>query len=556
MEGWCGQVKRVKSSKWKFLSSHPKDVAGEILKLRQIKDKTSFLNPDYKDLSSPYDIPGLKKACELITKVLKEGEPIGIFADYDADGICGGAILYRALKELGAKVYYYVPTREEGYGLNKTAVESFKKSAVKLFICVDCGIRDVEEIKYAKKLGLKAIVADHHLKADVLPPAEAIIYPKSAKEDASFYNLSGGGIAYMLAKALLGKSQKEKWLIDLAAVATIADIVPLLGDNRIISKFGLVVLNKTKNLGLKFLIKEAQLESRELGTYEIGFMIAPRINAAGRISEPIKGFNLLVEGDSEEAKLVAKELDILNTQRQEILGQTTEEAFEQVEKKKLYQNKAIVVVKKGWNDGVVGLVAGKIVDKYWRPAIVLSQTDSLLRGSARSIPGVNISELIGSCAKHVLSFGGHTQAAGLSLEAKKYDAFERGILENASKLDDKLYERELIVDVLLDISQVNLSLAEELEKFEPFGQDNPRPTFALKNVEIVGLRNVGKELAHVKAEICKDNHKCSIIGFNFERNGWDLKQGKKYDVAFSIKVDRWEGKKKVDLVLVDARAAV
>ncbi|MDH4358822.1 MAG: single-stranded-DNA-specific exonuclease RecJ [Candidatus Berkelbacteria bacterium] len=542
-----------KTSKWKIRSFYPKDVIAEVLKLRKVKDKSAFLNPDYGNLSRPFDIPGLKKAYELIIKTIKEGEPIGIFSDYDADGICGGAVLYRALKKLTRKVYYYVPTREEGYGLNKEGIESFEKSGVGLFVCVDCGIRNVEEVKFAKKLGLKTIIADHHLKGDKLPPAEAIIYPKSASENAPFYNLSGGGIAFMLAKALLKSSGQEKWLVDLAAIATVADIVPLVGDNRIISKFGLLVINKTRNLGLKSLIGEADLKGREIGTYEIGYMIAPRINAAGRISEPIKGFNLLVEQDPEEAKLIAKELNILNSERQNILKKTTEEALKIVEQGKLYKNKVVVVKKADWNDGVVGLVAGKITERYWRPAIVLSQTDDMLRGSARSIPSVNISKLLESSSKHLLSYGGHTQAAGLSLEAKNFEKFGKAILKEAEKIEDKLFEKELIIDALVKVGQLSLGLAKEQETLEPFGQGNPQPVFTLQNIELKDVRKMGRDGNHLRARVCQDGKDCHMVAFGVDKNEWDFKDNKKYDLTFRLKLDRWGGREKVDLILVDSK---
>ena len=537
---------------WKVLSRYPADPIGSILKNRGIVDREEFLDPKYIHLQDPLKIPGLKKAVSRIKKAIKNKERLGIFCDYDADGIPGGAILYKTLSKFTKNLHYSVPMREEGYGLNRSAVEFFKSSGVTLLLTVDCGVRNFEEIKYAKELGIETIVTDHHQLGDKLPDAFAIIHPLIKKENKlEFRDYSGGGVAFMLARELLAGNKEEKLLLDLAAISTIADVVPLVSDNRSIVKFGLWVLNRTQNVGLRELMSVSNLEIGKIGTYEIGFILAPRINAAGRISEPQVSFELLTTSDRGEAKRLAKELNRLNGERQDLLEKAIVEAEEMVLKGGLQRNKIIVLKKEGWPQGIIGLVSAKITEKFYRPSIVISEIEGKMHGSARSIKGINITEIIGKTAEYLTSYGGHSQAAGLSLDRENFDGFERAILKESKKLNDKFFEKQLIIDALLKIEQVDLNLAEMQEKLEPFGPGNPRPTIALEDVEVLNLRNVGKTQAHAKAEICKGDHKCSIIGFNYERNGWKLEEGKKYDVAFSIKINEWNGSKKVDLVISD-----
>jgi len=522
------------------------------LKSRGIKNEEAFTNPDYGNLVDPLLVPNMKKAVVRINEAIRKKEKIGIFMDYDADGIPGGAIIYKALKDLGGEVVTHVPKREDGYGLNKNAIKSFRRSAVSLLITVDCGIRNNEEIKYAKKLGVDTIVTDHHELGDKLPDSLNIHPLITHNNPLKFRDFSGGGVAFLLAKALSTKPGQEKWLLDLAAISSVADIVTLRDDNRLIVKFGLVVLNKTKNIGLQELVNVAKLKLGSIGTYEVGYMLAPRINAAGRISLPEKSFRLLTTENPKEAKQLAAELDQLNAERQQILEEAQASAEKEVLEKKLYKNKIIIVSNPKWPEGVIGLVAGKLVQKFYRPTIVLNERKVKMKGSARSIPGINVTELISKAEKYLLSFGGHEQAAGLNLEKKNFEKLRKNIIENADKYPDKLFQKTLKIDALLEISQINITLARRIEKLEPYGAGNPRPVMALENVKIVKARYVGRDEKHLRLEIEKSNHSHNIIAFYFENNGLDLKTGDICDLAFSIKVGEFNGEEKLDLILESA----
>jgi len=544
-----------KTSTWKILNKYPENPIKAILKSRKIDDEDAFVSPSYDDLVDPFLIPGMKEAVKRIKKATEKNEKVGVFMDYDADGIPGGTIIYKALNNLGLEVFPYVPRREDGYGVNIEAVDKFKKLGVSLMVTVDCGIRNLKEIKRAKEIGIETIVTDHHELGAELPSSINVHPLITLKNKMKFRDFSGGGVAFLLAKALSKKPGQEKWLLDLAAISSVADVVTLRSDNRLIVKFGLVVLNKTRNLGLSELIKIAGIKFGKIGTYEIGYMIAPRINAAGRVSHPEKSFRLLTTEDPKEARELANELNDLNVERQDALEVAQTQAEKDVEKQKLFENKIIIVKNRNWPEGIIGLVAGKLVQKYYRPVIALNERDGKMKGSARSIPGINVTDLIGESAKHLVSFGGHEQAAGLLLEEKNYLKFEKSILNNAQNIDDKLYQKSFVVDALVEVDQVNMDLARKLERLEPFGPGNKRPIFALESVKIVEARYVGREEKHLRLKIEKSNQSHHIIAFYFENNGFDIRKDDIYDLAFSVKAGEFNGEKKLDLILESANLA-
>lgn len=535
------------------MNKYPNDPIGAILSSRGISDYNSFVNCDYKDLVNPLSVPNMSDALSRIYEAISAGKKIGVFMDYDADGIPGGTIVYKALRALGGEVVALVPKREDGYGLSEKAIEKFANLNVSLIITVDCGIKNVKEIAKAKKLGIDTIVTDHHELDDKLPDSINVHPLIEKNNNLRFRGFSGGGVAFLLAKALTKKSGQEKWFLDLAAISSIADMVPLRDDNRLIAKFGLVVLNKTKNIGLQELIKVSNLKLGQIGAYEVGYVIAPRINAAGRISHPEKSFKLFTCEDRVEAKALAIELNDLNAERQEALKQAQQEAEERVLSNKLFEQKIIILKSTKWLEGIIGLVAGKISQKFYRPTIIFSERNESLKGSARSIRGVNITDLIGKSEEYLLGYGGHEQAAGLSLESKKFQFFEKSIMKNAAQIADKLFKKTFTVDVLLEAKQVNITLARDLERLEPFGSGNPRPIFALEGVKVVGVRHVGRDEKHLKMEIEKSSYTHSVIAFFFENNGWDIKAGDMCDLAFSIKKGEFNGRDKLDLVVEDIR---
>ena len=547
---------QMKYQRWEISTRFPAKPVEEIIRARGVRKVEAFLSPDYETLAKPEGLPGVKGAVTRIFQAASRGEAVGIFMDYDADGLCGGAIIYRTIVNLVKRVIVYVPRRAEGYGLSKKAIDVLVKGGAKLIITVDCGIRDDEKIAYARRKGVDIIVADHHQLSDNLPKGAILVHPKIPRQNKlKFRDFSGGGVAFMLAKAIFAKSKKpgcEKWLLDLAAISSLADVVPLRDDNRLIVKFGLLVLNKTRNLGLQELIKVAGCKEGKINCYEVGFMLAPRLNAAGRIDHPHKSFALLTSEDEKEAKRLAQDLNELNCERQALLNETTLSASAKVVRGKLDRQKIILLRDSHWSEGIIGLVASRMVEKFCRPTIIVSGRDKL-RGSARSIAGVNIVDLIGQAKKYLLSFGGHPMAAGLSLDSEKFPAFEKKILRSAQKIDEKLFTRTLKIDAVLNFQQVKLSLAKQLEKMAPFGPANPRPIFCLEKVEVKNLHRIGADQKHLRFSACNSQGICQVVAFSFEANGWHLHGEGKFDLAFSVKVDEWQGRQKLDLILEDAR---
>lgn len=541
----------MKYKDWQILNRFPDDIIGEILKSRKISDRDTYFNPNYKSLSDPFAFSGMKKAVERVKHAIEAKERIGLFMDYDADGICGGAVIFKTLSKF-INIDYYIPHRHEGYGLNNGALDYFKKSGDKLVLTVDCGIKNNKEIDYANKLGLEVIVIDHHELSEDLPKAYEIIHPKISK-NLKFKNFSGGGVAYNFVRGLNLSGEQEKWDIELAAISTVADIVPLIEDNRTIVHFGLNVLNRTRNMGLKKMIEVAGIKEGGIGTYEIGFQIAPRINATGRIDDPVSSFKLLIESDRKEVGVLAQKLQSLNLERQDVLEKSLEEAEKIIEKEMLYHENIIIVKSDSFNEGVVGLVAGKISDKYYRPSIVLTSHDGFWKGSARSITGVDITRVITVAEKYLRSFGGHPGAAGLSLTRENLEKFIKIIAKEALKIDPKLFERKLVIDALVHPAEVNLNLAKKIAKMEPFGYGNKKPIFALTDLKISSLRFVGKNSDHLKLSLCTSDsvHECML--FFAKKNGFEGEVGKTVDVAFSLNVNTWNNREKVDLIIEDIK---
>lgn len=511
---------------------------------RKIADAEAFINPKYEDLISFDQIPNVIKAVERILKAVKQKEKVAVFTDYDADGVCGGAIMYKALKEYFSEVFVIVPDRSAGYGLNMKAVDQLVEKQISLLVTVDCGIKNIKEIASAKQRGIDTIVVDHHQLGDELP--SAIMVHPHLSATLKFKHFSGGGVAFFLAKALSKKKGNEKWLLDLVAISTIADMVPLIEGNRILVKYGLLVLNKTKNIGLKKLMEKAGIKSA--GGYEVGYMIAPRLNAAGRISLPRKSFDLLTNNDDKKIDQEAQVLNDLNEQRQDLLSKAQVQAIKFVEKEGLFKNK-IIVLEVDFPEGIIGLISGKITQHFFRPSIVLSRRDGLLKGSARSIKGIDITKLLGKAKDLLESYGGHEQAAGISIKAKNLPKFKKLILSLATPIEERIFEKKLYIDALINREQINRKLALDVEMLEPFGQGNYRPIFALKRAVVSNIRHIGKNKDHISFEI--DGLKA--VGFCFKEKCWDIRKDCLYDIAFSINVDRWNSREDVKIIIEDVK---
>lgn len=573
-----------------FISQFPEYGATvlELLWHRGLKTQAQideFFNPDYEDLHDPFLMLGMAEAVARVAKAIKEKEKIAIFGDYDADGVCGSVVLKATLEELAADVSggIYVPDRvREGYGLNRAAIEKMVGDEVKLLVTVDCGISEVEDIALANSLGLDVIVTDHHQPGKKLPAAGAIVNPWQPGDGYPFKELAGVGVAFKLAQALLSEKSSanfgkkvppgwEKWLLDLVALGTVADCMPLLGENRTLVRYGLIVLAQTQRVGLQELMKVARLSpvyeeeklKTNLDTYSLGFVLAPRLNAAGRIDHADLAVDLLLAKDRREALAMAQKINDHNRQRQKV----TEDIVNEIERrvKADLENAdriAIFANDAAWSPGVIGLVAGKIADRHNRPTFIFSSAaenePTHLRGSARSVPSFNLISAISQCAELLDKFGGHTGAAGLELEAKNLEAFKEKMNQIAKEaLKGKDLTPVLKADLELEAKDVNWELYDNLEKFEPFGQANERPRWLLKNLTVANVRIVGNGSKHLKLELKPADLPGKVfkaIGFGLAKNGNEnLAYGDRIDVVCELLVDEWNGTRNLQLRVMDLK---
>ena len=421
---------------WELLERNHENVIDQLLANRGVELKADsaakrvFFEPDFESDLYPFvEMKGLKEAAIRIAKAKESNEIVGIFADYDADGIPGAALLYRALKQIGIKAEAYIPNREVGYGLSEEGINFLISKKCTLIVTIDLGIRSVLEAVYCREKGVDLVITDHHLPGDEIPAATIVINPKQPGDSYPFKELCGCGVAFKLITGLSTHFPKEldqkflKWSLDLVAISTIADVVPLLDENRILAKFGLLVINKTKNIGLVNLLKVIGLDQQnKIDAYQVGFQIAPRINAPGRVDHATKSFELLISDDQEESLELANWLNEKNTTRQDQMEKAQAEAVKKIDSKKLYENK-IIIVSGDWQRGIIGPTASRLVEKYGRPVIMFAREEETMTGSARSVSGVNIVEIFESCSSEIAKFGGHKGAAGITVEKDNFENF-------------------------------------------------------------------------------------------------------------------------------------
>lgn len=541
--------------KWIYKPKLSDDLVEQILINRGIEQKNQdeFINPDFsKGLHDPFLLSGMKETVERIEQAMAQKEIVGIFGDYDADGIPAAAILADLLEAHGLKTVVYIPSRSEGYGLNKKGIEEIKAHGASLMITVDLGIREIENTKFAQNLGLDVIITDHHEPGEDIPNALTVIDPKMKNSNYPFRELSGGGVVFKLAHALsiklkLIKENDLKWMLDLVSITTICDVVPLIDENRIFAKYGLMVLAKTKRLGLKKLYEIAKIDSNKISTYTVGFQIGPRLNAPGRLNQKQESLDLLRTKNEVVAMRLSLELDAINKKRQFDLEKILKEAREMVFSQKLNEKKVICLWNKGWSSGLIGLVAGKLVEEFARPVIILEQGDLFSKGSARSIDNFNMVEVLSELSNLLETFGGHTKAAGLSIKNENLDLFYEQILFLA---DLKLKEEDLIlkitIDAILKSADLSLDLFDRIQKLEPFGLGNPRPIFALKKVEVINPRLMGKDSTHLKFVI----NNVDVVGFGMGEYKENI-ENKKIDLAFTLDENVWNDSRKLQLKIVD-----
>jgi single-stranded-DNA-specific exonuclease len=502
----------------------------------------------------------MEKAIDKILRAINNDERILIYGDYDVDGITSVALLFTILRELTVNLYYYIPNRfQEGYGLNEEAIDIAFKNNIKLIITVDCGISSISEIEKANNYGIDVIVTDHHQPQKDLPSAIAIINPK-CDTNYPFKELAGVGVSFKVAQALylkLKKNQDDLWsLLDYVALGSIADSVPFIDENRILIKYGLKALNQTKKEGLKALIMESGVNYGNLGTKEVNFSLAPRINAAGRLDDPKLALELLLTDSEYKAKYLSQKLSEINKHRREIGDNILREAreFASIQLKE-EDNKVLVLESENWNQGVIGIIASRLVDEFNRPAIIISKKDGIAKGSGRSIKGFHLYNVLESCQDLLINFGGHELAAGITIESNKIPEFKsriNKISQDFIKEDD--LSPELKIDVQISLSDINFGLVKDISVLEPFGIGNPQPVFcSYKNI-ISDWRLVGGKREHLKIKIKEENRTLEGIGFKLSRIGNQIfSESKVVDLAFNIELNKWNGTENVQLNIKDIK---
>lgn len=523
-----------------------------------------FLSPSLADLHDPLALADMPVAVDRVLAAIARNERIAIHGDYDVDGVTSTVILRRALELLGADVVHFIPERlRDGYGLQPAALDRLHAGGVKLVISVDCGIRGIEAARHACDLGLDLIITDHHEPDTELPKCVAVINPK--RHDCRYpdKNLAGVGVALKLVQALCAKSGRAGWLpafVKVAALGTLADVVPLVGENRIIAKLGLELLSKGPHkVGLRALLEASGLLNREIDSYHVGFVIAPRINAAGRMSTPDIAARLLLAADEAmgpEARDLAEQLNAENLRRQEEEATIVAEARKIVETDpEVGARTVIVVAGEGWHRGVIGIVASKLVDAFHRPAIVISIDGDVAHGSCRSIPSFDMLSALESCGALMTRFGGHKQAAGLTIETPKIRELRAGVNAYAdTRLGPDDLRPRLWIDGALSFRGISAQVAAELTALAPFGAGNPTPVFRASGVEIVdGPRRVKER--HLKMAFRQDGRIMRGIAWRAsERESFVAEHRAAIDLAFSLEQDTWNGDKYLQLSIADFKA--
>ena len=552
------------------------------------KDIDEFFNPDYEQgLHDPYLYKGMREAVLRIKEAIGRKEKIIVYGDYDADGVSASVILYTILKEFGADFEVYIPNRADGYGLTAKMVEEFAKKKVNLIITVDCGVTSVKEVKLANEKGIEVIITDHHLPKDELPPALAIIDAKRKDNTYPFEWLCGGALAFKVVQAILKCESAgikwdavknirpgfEKWLLDLVALCTITDMVPLVGENRTLAKYGFLVMAQTRRKGLKELMRLAGIEPKlsklaltgeifsNISSYDIGFLIGPRINAAGRMDHANTAFELLITDSDAETETIARHLEETNLQRQKMIEDITKEVEHRLQEN--YKGKLPNIILEGsteWPTGGIGLVAGRITEKYSRPTFIYSrdETKDTSRGSSRSIETFNLVEAMKNCSDVLVDFGGHALAAGFTVKNENIEKFRKRLLEQAKNLKDEDLRPVLDIDSEIEFQDVDWDVYDWLKKFEPHGKENEKPRFAMKNLKVKNLKWVGSGENHMQIWLTdagsdKFMKPLKGIAFRFSDFKDKIKAGDNVDVVCEIDLNEWNGNRELQLIIKDLK---
>lgn len=526
-----------------------------IVDSKQIK---VFLEPQRHDFHNPFDMLDMEMAVNRIIEAINNKEKTIIYGDYDVDGITSITVLKKFLNERGLDVDYYIPNRlEEGYGLNKEAIEEIAKKGYKLMITVDCGISGVEEVELANSLGIETIITDHHEQLDVLPNAYAIINPKRRDNTYPFRGLAGVGVVFKVIQAIsmkLNLDEKEylKYL-DIVCIGTISDIVPLVDENRVIAKLGLMLVKCTKNVGLKELIEESGYKTIDSGM--VSFGIAPRINACGRMGKQEEALELFLTDNPEKAKTITKRLNEYNIQRQETEKQIFEQAISELEKENLEEKSSIVLAGENWHHGVIGIVASRITEKFFKPTILICIEDDIGKGSGRSVPGFDLHEALAQSSKYLEKYGGHEMAVGLSLKKENIQEFKNHFEEYAKSKGVKDIVPIINVDSEITKKDINKATVEQIKLLEPFGEQNKQPLLIYKNLKIASIRALS-EGKHLKLMLKDENEIINAIGFNLGELSEEYLIGDKVDVIGTLEINAYNGQEQIQINLKDIMKSI
>ena len=520
------------------------------------EDIRLFLEPTRADFHNPFLMVDMEIAVDRIIKAIKNKEKVTIYGDYDVDGITSITVLKGFLQERGLEVNQYIPNRlEEGYGLNNPAIEKIAKSGCQLMITVDCGISAINEIDYAYKLGLETIITDHHESGNELPKALAVIDNKRKDSKYPFRELAGVGVVFKLIQAIgikLGLKEEEylKYL-DIVCIGTISDIVPLIDENRVIAKLGMLLIKQTRNIGLRSIINSSGYTKIDSNT--ISFGVAPRINACGRMGKAEDALELFLSKNINEVNTLTKKLNEYNMKRQEIEKKIFNNAVEQIEKNNLQEKNTIIVSGENWHHGVIGIVSSKITEMYFKPSILLSfeEGDGFGKGSGRSIPGFDLHEALMKCSDTIEKFGGHAMAIGITVKKEKLEDFKKEFEKIAEEAHIEEITPIINVDAQINLNNINKDMVESLNKLEPFGEGNKMPVFAFKNLKIDSIRALS-EGKHLKLTLKDNNTIVNAIGFNLGHLSEEYRIGDKIDIVGVLEINSFNGVESLQINIKDS----
>jgi single-stranded-DNA-specific exonuclease len=524
-----------------------------------------FFKPNLNDLHDPFLMPDMHKAVKRLNKALGNNEKILIYGDYDVDGTTAVSLVYRFLRPYSTMLDYYIPDRySEGYGISYQGIDYAYNNGFKLIIALDCGIKAIEKVNYANEKGVDVIICDHHMPDDVLPNALAVLDAKRKDSEYPYEHLSGCGVGFKFMQAFAKSNDipfsKLEGLLELTAVSIASDIVPITGENRILAHYGLRHLNNNPSIGLKGIVKTSGLTGKDITISDIVFKIGPRINASGRMMNGREAVDLLLTRDEQSASEKSANIDQYNEDRKEMDRKITDEANAIIDDfHDIDDHKGIVVYNPEWHKGVIGIVASRLTEKYYRPAVVLTKSTELVTGSARSIIGFDMYKAIESCKDILESFGGHTYAAGLSLKEENLEIFRERFMKIAS---DELTSEQMTplieIDEEVKLSAVNNYLMSDLKRMNPYGPENDKPVFCSYNVYDFGTsRVVGKDGTHLKLDLIDDSIKLPVgaIAFGMSEHAQYIKEGKPFDICYTIEENVYNGTTSIQLMIRDIRPA-